>query len=79
MQCTPSVQFHDEGYGFDIFGLDPHAVARASALAGPICDRYFRLDSRGAEQIPEIGPVVSVFCMVSSEPNREARSPTCRR
>jgi 1-acyl-sn-glycerol-3-phosphate acyltransferase len=54
------VQFHDEGYGFDIFGLDPHAVARASALAAPICDRYFRLDSRGAEQIPEIGPVVVV-------------------
>jgi 1-acyl-sn-glycerol-3-phosphate acyltransferase len=52
--------FHDEGHGFDLFGLDPRAVARAAAWAGPLYERYFRVDSRGAERVPATGPVIVV-------------------
>src|SRR5689334_20577619 len=48
-----TASFHDEGHGFDVFGLHPHAVARAVAAGAPLYEHYFRVDSRGVEQIPE--------------------------
>jgi 1-acyl-sn-glycerol-3-phosphate acyltransferase len=52
--------FFDEGYGFDVFGLHPASLAGAAAAAAPIYERYFRVDSQGAEQIPAEGPAILV-------------------
>jgi len=52
--------FHDAGYGFDVFGLSPPIVRRAAALGAPLYERYFRVDSRGAEHIPLEGPAIIV-------------------
>ncbi len=53
-------RFHDEGHGFDLFGLEPRAVDRAAALAAPLYDHYFRVDSHGAEHVPVTGPAIVV-------------------
>jgi 1-acyl-sn-glycerol-3-phosphate acyltransferase len=55
-----SSSFHDEGHGFDVFGLYPPALASAVAAAAPIYERYFRVDSLGAQHIPPAGPVILV-------------------
>lgn len=55
-----SPSFHDEGHGFDVFGLHPPAIARLLAASAPVYDRYFRVDSRQAERIPATGPVILV-------------------
>jgi 1-acyl-sn-glycerol-3-phosphate acyltransferase len=52
--------FHDEGYGFDVFGLHPPALARAVRAGRFLYERYFRVDSAGAEHIPARGPVILV-------------------
>lgn len=52
--------FHDEGYGFDAFGLQPTYLARTVELARPIYDRYFRVDSDGADNIPATGPTIII-------------------
>ncbi len=52
--------FHDEGYGFDTFGLHPPTVERALAASAPFYDHYFRVDTRGAENIPAHGPAIIV-------------------
>ncbi len=52
--------FHDAGHGFDVFGLHPPSVARAVAATRFLYERYFRVDSSGAEQIPARGPVILV-------------------
>jgi 1-acyl-sn-glycerol-3-phosphate acyltransferase len=52
--------FHDEGYGFDVFGLHPPSLARAVTAGRFLYERYFRVDSAGAEHIPAHGPVILV-------------------
>ncbi len=52
--------FHDAGHGFDEFGLEPAALAGAQRLAAPLYDRYFRVTSVGADQIPTDGPAILV-------------------
>lgn len=52
--------FHDEGHGFDVFGLHPPTLARVVAAARPLYERYFRVDSEGVTRIPARGPVVLV-------------------
>jgi 1-acyl-sn-glycerol-3-phosphate acyltransferase len=52
--------FHDEGYGYDIFGLHPPTLARTLALCAPISDRYFRVSSEGIEHVPIDGPAILV-------------------
>jgi 1-acyl-sn-glycerol-3-phosphate acyltransferase len=52
--------FHDEGHGFDLFGLHPPAIARAVAAGAPFYEHYFRVDSRGVERIPETGAAILV-------------------
>ena len=51
--------FHDAGYGYDVFGLHPPALANLVTAARPIYDRYFRVRSSGVFRIPE-GPVILV-------------------
>lgn len=55
-----SSSFHDEGYGFDIFGLYPPALASAVTASAPIYERYFHVDSLGVQHIPATGPVILV-------------------
>ncbi|MBL0215271.1 MAG: acyltransferase family protein [Myxococcales bacterium] len=59
MQRAPG-SFHDEGYGFDAFGLHPPSLEWAISFGAPLYERYFRVDSRGAERIPADGPAILV-------------------
>jgi hypothetical protein len=52
--------FHDEGHGFDVFGLHPPTLRRTLALGGRLCDGYFRTRSYGVESIPLDGPAILV-------------------
>lgn len=52
--------FFDEGHGFDVFGLHPPRLASVVARTRPLYERYFRVDSRGAERIPGTGPVILI-------------------
>src|SRR5690606_26105916 len=51
---------HDAGRGFDVFGLAPRTLASVISTLGPLCERYFRLDSQGIENIPPEGPAILV-------------------
>lgn len=52
------LSFRDAGHGYDLLGLSPKAVAGAAAVLGPFYDRYFRVDSRGAERVPSQGGAI---------------------
>jgi len=52
--------FHDEGYGYDIFGLHPPTLTRTLETCAPIYDRYFRVASEGVEHIPTDGAAILV-------------------
>lgn len=52
--------FHDEGYGYDVFGLHPGTLEAAARFGAPLYDRYFRVDSSGAEHVPAYGPAIIV-------------------
>lgn len=52
--------FHDAGHGFDVFGFHPPTLAAAVQSSAPIYERYFRVDSLGAEQIPPTGPAIVI-------------------
>jgi 1-acyl-sn-glycerol-3-phosphate acyltransferase len=52
--------FHDEGHGFDVFGLHPPTLRRTVDRGGWLSDAYFRTRSSGAEGIPRSGPVILV-------------------
>jgi 1-acyl-sn-glycerol-3-phosphate acyltransferase len=52
--------FHDEGYGYDVFGLHPPAVASFVDRWRAIYDSYFRVDSSGAQHIPSRGAAIVV-------------------
>ena len=55
-----SAPFHDEGYGYDVFGLHPPTLERVLAAGAPIYDHYFRVESHGIEHVPADGPVILV-------------------
>jgi 1-acyl-sn-glycerol-3-phosphate acyltransferase len=50
------LHFADTGHGFDTFGLSPDFVGMGDAIAAPLYDKYFRVLSHGAENIPSTGP-----------------------
>ena len=50
--------YADAGHGYDPFGLHPDFVAFGEVLTGPLYDRYFRVRSKGHENIPKTGPAV---------------------
>jgi len=52
--------FHDEGHGFDAFGLHPSSLATAVRVGALIYERYFRVDSAGIEHVPATGPAILV-------------------
>jgi 1-acyl-sn-glycerol-3-phosphate acyltransferase len=59
-RTEPLRGFHDEGHGFDLFGLHPPTLRRTLALGGRVCDRYFRTRSYGVEGIPRDGPAILI-------------------
>ena len=52
--------FHDEGHGYDVFGLHPPTLERVLEVCAPLYDRYFRVDSHGIEHVPTEGPAILV-------------------
>jgi len=52
--------FHDEGAGYDAFGLHPPTLERMLEVGAPVYDRYFRVVSEGIEHIPADGPAIIV-------------------
>lgn len=58
MERLARLQYADAGHGYDAFGLHPDIVAFGEALVAPLYDRYFRVESKGHEHIPETGPAV---------------------
>lgn len=52
------LHFANAGHGYDRFGMHPDFVAMGDALAGPLHDRYFRVQSYGAHHIPTTGAAI---------------------
>ena len=52
--------FHDEGHGYDLFGMRLAAVRRAARATAPLYDRYFRVSSVGADHVPRDGRAILV-------------------
>lgn len=53
-----ALRYHDEGHGYDAFGLHPSWLATMTALVRPAYERYFRVRSVGAEVLPAAGPAI---------------------
>jgi len=60
LERLAGMHFHDAGHGYDAFGMHPDFVAMACLVAGPLYDRYFRVQSTGHEHIPKYGPAILV-------------------
>lgn len=58
MERLARLHYADAGHGYDAFGLHPDVVAFGEAIVAPLYDRYFRVLSRGHENIPKVGPAV---------------------
>ncbi|MDH5490754.1 MAG: acyltransferase family protein [Myxococcales bacterium] len=52
------MRLRDTGHGYDPLGLSPDWVAMASGLFRPLYERYFRVVSQGAENIPAEGAAI---------------------
>lgn len=52
------LHFADAGHGFDQFGMHPDFVAVGDTIGSPLYDRYFRVKSYGAENIPRSGAAI---------------------
>ncbi len=52
------LSYVDAGHGFDAFGLHPAFVAMGIGITAFLYERYFRVVSHGAENIPAEGPVI---------------------
>jgi 1-acyl-sn-glycerol-3-phosphate acyltransferase len=52
------IKIHDEGNGFDAFGMHPDGVAVSVALLRFLHRKYFRVTSHDASHIPADGPVI---------------------
>jgi len=55
-----AADFRDEGHGYDVFGLHLPALERWIALSRPIYDRWFRVTSQGASNVPRAGAAILV-------------------
>lgn len=50
------LRYADAGHGYDAFGLNPDFVALGEVIGKFGYERYFRVESHGAENIPADGP-----------------------
>ncbi len=53
-----AIAIEDEGHGYDLFGMSARGVEAGLALCRPLYERYFRVDSHGAENIPATGAAI---------------------
>ena len=53
-----ALRFSDAGHGYDPFGLHPDGVAFGLVATRLLYERWFRVDSRGAENIPRAGGAI---------------------
>jgi len=60
MRAIASYPIHDEGHGYDVFGLHADAVRRAVRWGRPLYRRYFRVESSGIEHVPSSGAAILV-------------------
>ncbi len=58
LERTKNLHFNDAGHGYDRFGMHPDFVAFGDALVSPIYEKYFRVKSYGAHNIPADGPAI---------------------
>lgn len=49
------VQTHDQGWGYDKFGMDKDTLALTYALSKPLYEKWFRVQSFGHDRIPKTG------------------------
>jgi 1-acyl-sn-glycerol-3-phosphate acyltransferase len=52
------LSFEDAGHGYDPFGLHPAYVAMGLGITRFFYERYFRVESKGAEHIPREGGAI---------------------
>lgn len=52
------LRWSDAGHGYDRFGMSPQWVRASVASTRPLYERYFRVTSHGAENVPTEGPVI---------------------
>lgn len=53
-----ALHFHDEGHGYDAFGLHPDFVALGDGIGWKLYKHYFRVKSYHPEHIPKTGPAI---------------------
>ena len=53
-----SLDVHDLGFGYDVFGLNKDVLLRAFTIVKHVYESYFRVQGFGAENIPSSGPVI---------------------
>jgi 1-acyl-sn-glycerol-3-phosphate acyltransferase len=53
-----SIQIHDEGFGYDVFGFERESVTLAYLLGMPLYRHWFRVESRGIENVPTEGRAI---------------------
>jgi len=58
LERVRQLPLRDEGYGFDRFGMNRDGVALMVGLLRPLYERYFRVTSHGAENIPAEGAAI---------------------
>jgi 1-acyl-sn-glycerol-3-phosphate acyltransferase len=51
-------RFDDAGHGYDRFGLHPDLVSFADLVTSPVYERWFRVLSHGADNLPGQGPAI---------------------
>ena len=54
LERLQDLHYHNAGHGYDAFGLHPDVVSLGMAVTRPLYERYFRVQSYGAHQIPEV-------------------------
>lgn len=52
------LRYADAGHGFDVFGMHPDWVALGMGMFHQAYERYFRVESFGADNIPAEGPAI---------------------
>jgi 1-acyl-sn-glycerol-3-phosphate acyltransferase len=58
--ATRSFVFHDEGHGYDVFGLHPASARRALRWVMPAYERYFHVTSHGIAHVPRAGAAILI-------------------
>ena len=53
-----NLHYHDEGHGYDAFGLHPDVVGLGMAITRPLYENYFRVKSAGHDHIPTTGSAI---------------------